>query len=45
MKKEFEVISKIIKNNKRVLDVPEFLKTISEFLHSTYDEINNEKRI
>jgi len=28
-----------------LLDVPEFLKTISEFLNSTYNEINNEKRI
>jgi len=28
-----------------LLDVPEFLKTISEFLRSSYDEINNEKRI
>ena len=28
-----------------LLDVPEFLKTVSEFLHSTYNEINNEKRI
>ena len=28
-----------------LLDVPEFLKTLSEFLHSTYNEINNEKRI
>ena len=28
-----------------LLDVPDFLKTISEFLTSTYDEINNEKRI
>ena len=39
MKKEFETISKIIKNNKRVLDVPEFLKTIGEFIGSTYNEI------
>ena len=28
-----------------LLNVPEFLRTISEFLHSTYNEINNEKRI
>ena len=28
-----------------LLDVPEFLKTVSEFLHSSYNEINNEKRI
>ena len=28
-----------------LLDVPEFLKTVSEFLASTYNEINNEKRI
>ena len=28
-----------------LLDVPEFLKTISEFLNSIYNEINNEKRI
>jgi len=28
-----------------LLDVPEFLKTISKFLSSTYNEINNEKRI
>ena len=28
-----------------LLDVPEFLKTLSEFLDSTYNEINNEKRI
>jgi homoserine O-acetyltransferase/O-succinyltransferase len=28
-----------------LLNVPEFLKTLSEFLNSTYDEINNEKRI
>ena len=28
-----------------LLDVPKFLKTISEFLNSTYNEINNEKRI
>ena len=28
-----------------LLDVPEFIKTISEFLHSTYNEIKNEKRI
>ena len=28
-----------------LLDVPEFLKTISEFLNSTYSEVNNEKRI
>ena len=28
-----------------LLDVPEFLKTINEFLNSTYNEINNEKRI
>ena len=28
-----------------LLDVPEFLKIISEFLNSTYNEINNEKRI
>ena len=28
-----------------LLDVPEFLKTLSEFLNSTYNEINNEKRI
>jgi homoserine O-acetyltransferase/O-succinyltransferase len=28
-----------------LLDVPDFLKTISEFLNSTYNEINNEKRI
>jgi len=25
--------------------VPEFLRTVSEFLNSTYNEINNEKRI
>ena len=28
-----------------LLDVPEFLKTVDEFLNSTYKEINNEKRI
>jgi len=28
-----------------LLDVPEFLKTLSEFINSTYDEVNNEKRI
>ena len=28
-----------------LLNVPEFLKTLNEFLNSTYDEINNEKRI
>jgi len=28
-----------------LLNVPEFLKTLSEFLNSSYDEINNEKRI
>ena len=28
-----------------LLNVPEFLKTLSQFLNSTYDEINNEKRI
>ena len=28
-----------------LLDVPEFLKTVSEFLSSTYNEIKNEKRI
>ncbi|MDC6465544.1 homoserine O-acetyltransferase [Pelagibacteraceae bacterium] len=28
-----------------LLDVPDFLKTLSEFINSTYDEINNEKRI
>ena len=28
-----------------LLDVPEFLTTISEFLNSTYNEVNNEKRI
>ena len=28
-----------------LLDVPEFLKTLSEFLNSSYNEINNEKRI
>jgi len=28
-----------------LLDVPEFLKTLSEFLDSIYNEINNEKRI
>ena len=28
-----------------LLNVPEFLKTVSEFLNSTYNEINNEKRI
>ena len=28
-----------------LLNVPEFLKTVSEFLESTYNEINNEKRI
>jgi len=28
-----------------LLDVPEFLKTLSQFLDSTYNEINNEKRI
>jgi len=28
-----------------LLNVPEFLKTLSEFLSSTYNEINNEKRI
>jgi len=28
-----------------LLDVPEFLKTLSEFLNSIYNEINNEKRI
>ena len=45
MKKEFEVISKIIKNNKRVLDVGCGDGTLMEFLNSTYNEINNEKRI
>ena len=28
-----------------LLDVPKFLKTLSEFLNSIYNEINNEKRI
>ena len=28
-----------------LLDVPKFLKTLNEFLNSTYNEINNEKRI
>ena len=28
-----------------LLDVPEFLKTLGEFINSTYKEINNEKRI
>ena len=28
-----------------LLNVPEFLRTVSEFLSSTYNEINNEKRI
>ena len=28
-----------------LLDVPEFLKTLSEFINSIYKEINNEKRI
>jgi len=28
-----------------LLNVPEFLKTLSEFIKSTYNEINNEKRI
>jgi len=28
-----------------LLEVPEFLKTLSEFLNSAYKEINNEKRI
>ena len=28
-----------------LLDVPEFLKTLNEFLNSMYNEINNEKRI
>ena len=28
-----------------LLDVPEFLKTLSQFLRSNYNEINNEKRI
>jgi len=28
-----------------LLDVPEFLKTMSEFLNTTYNEISNEKRI
>jgi len=28
-----------------LLDVPEFLKTLSEFLNSVYNEINNEKEI
>jgi len=28
-----------------LLDVPEFLKTLSEFINSTYNELNNEKRI
>jgi len=28
-----------------LLNVPDFLKTVSEFLNSTYNEINNEKRI
>ena len=28
-----------------LLDVPEFLKTLSEFLNTTYDEVNDEKGI
>ena len=28
-----------------LLNVPQFLRTLSEFLNSTYDEVNNEKRI
>jgi homoserine O-acetyltransferase/O-succinyltransferase len=28
-----------------LLNVPEFLKTLGQFINSTYDEINNEKRI
>ena len=28
-----------------LLEVPEFLKTLSQFLNANYNEINNEKRI
>ena len=28
-----------------LLNVPEFLKTLSEFINSTYNEMKNEKRI
>jgi homoserine O-acetyltransferase/O-succinyltransferase len=28
-----------------LLNVPDFLKTLSEFINSTYDEVDNEKRI
>ena len=28
-----------------LLNVPEFLKTLKEFINSSYNEINNEKRI
>jgi len=28
-----------------LLEVPEFLKTLGEFLNSAYKEFNNEKRI
>ena len=28
-----------------LLNIPKFLETLSEFLNSTYKEINNEKRI
>jgi len=28
-----------------LLDIPEFLKTLGEFINSNYKEFNNEKRI
>ena len=44
MKKEFQIISELIDSNKRVLDVPDFLNTIKNYLNTTYIKLN-EKRI
>ena len=45
MKKEFKVIANLLPTNIRVLDVPEFLKTLKSFIDSMYDKFKNEKRI
>ena len=36
MKKEFKIISELIENNTRVLDVPDFLKSVKNFLEANY---------
>ena len=28
-----------------LLNIPEFLRTLKDFLNSTYNEVNNEKRV